>query len=227
MSKWKLFLVDYLIAFSWRLFDYYTLFPHCNRKVSLHYILHILCHLILFRTRPFTCTNLNWQNSLYPRIICPKFYWMWPAGSGDWLIIYDFTSRSRIFHLYGDVTIAGEGLQNLGLCSALRTFEQGGIFIVPHLLWHGTSVFPVSSEGPPHLAASYDTRGRRKIHKFFSAFLLFCYYLPLEKGDPLHLNKLETPPPKNDMCQVWLKLAKWFRRSWKCKSLQTDNRRLK
>jgi hypothetical protein len=29
---------------------------------------------------------------------------------------------------------AGEGLQNLGLCSALRAFEQGGIFIVPHLL---------------------------------------------------------------------------------------------
>jgi hypothetical protein len=34
----------------------------------------------------------------------------------------------------GDVTIAGEGLQNLGLCSALRAFEQGWIFIVPHLL---------------------------------------------------------------------------------------------
>jgi hypothetical protein len=50
------------------------------------------------------------------------------------LIIYGFTSRSRILHLYGDVTIAGEGLQNLGLCSALRAFEQGGIFIVPHLL---------------------------------------------------------------------------------------------
>jgi hypothetical protein len=33
-----------------------------------------------------------------------------------------------------DVTITGEELQNLGLCSALRAFEQGGIFIVPHLL---------------------------------------------------------------------------------------------
>jgi hypothetical protein len=30
----------------------------------------------------------------------------------SWLIIYGFTSRSRIFHLYGDVTIVGEGLQN-------------------------------------------------------------------------------------------------------------------
>jgi hypothetical protein len=51
-------------------------------------------------------------------------------------IIQGFTFRSRIFHLYGDVTITGEGLQNLDLhvCSVLRAFEQGGIFIVPHLL---------------------------------------------------------------------------------------------
>jgi hypothetical protein len=59
----------------------------------------------------------------------------------DWLIIYCFTSCSRIFLLHGDVTIAGEGLQHLGLRSALRAFEQGGIFIVPHLLWHGTWVY--------------------------------------------------------------------------------------
>jgi hypothetical protein len=65
------------------------------------------------------------------------------SSSLEWLIIYCFTSRSRIFHLYGDVTITGEGLQNLGLCSVLKAFEQGGIFIVPHLLWQGTSVFPV------------------------------------------------------------------------------------
>jgi hypothetical protein len=38
------------------------------------------------------------------------------------------------FSLNGDVTIAGEGLQNLGLCSALRSFEKGEIFIVPRLL---------------------------------------------------------------------------------------------
>jgi hypothetical protein len=34
----------------------------------------------------------------------------------------------------GDVTITVEGLKNLGLCLVLRAFEQGGIFIVPHLL---------------------------------------------------------------------------------------------
>jgi hypothetical protein len=38
------------------------------------------------------------------------------------------------FYLYGDVTVAGEGLQNLDLCSALRAFWQGRIFILPHLL---------------------------------------------------------------------------------------------
>jgi hypothetical protein len=32
----------------------------------------------------------------------------------DRLMIYGFTSRSRIFRLYGEVNIAGEGLQNLG-----------------------------------------------------------------------------------------------------------------
>jgi hypothetical protein len=58
-----------------------------------------------------------------------------------WLVGYCFTSCSRIFYLYGDVSITCEWLQNLGLCSALRAIEQGGIFIVPHLLWHGASVF--------------------------------------------------------------------------------------
>jgi hypothetical protein len=38
------------------------------------------------------------------------------------------------FLTYGDVTITGEGLQNLGLCSALRAFEQERIFMMPHLL---------------------------------------------------------------------------------------------
>ena len=66
-----------------------------------------------------------------------------------YLLIYGFTSRSRIFHIYGDVTIAGEGLQNFGLCSALRAFEQGGIFILPHLRRHEASVFPVSSKDSP------------------------------------------------------------------------------
>jgi hypothetical protein len=39
----------------------------------------------------------------------------------------------------------------------------------------------------------------------FSVFLLFRYYLPLENGYPLNLNELDSPSPKDDLCQVWLK----------------------
>jgi hypothetical protein len=44
----------------------------------------------------------------------------------------------------------------------------------------------------------------------FSVFLLFRYYLPLEKGYPLCLSKLESLLPKDDLWQVWFKLAKCF-----------------
>jgi hypothetical protein len=75
------------------------------------------------------------------------------------MIVYCFTSRLRIFHLYGYITITSEGLQNLGTCSALRAFKKGWIFIVQQLLWQGASVFPVSSKGLFYSIASYDTHG--------------------------------------------------------------------
>ena len=51
---------------------------------------------------------------------------------------------------------------------------------------------------------------RRGFFTFFNIFLLFRNYLPLEKDRALHLNKLESPSPKDALCQVWLKLAQWF-----------------
>jgi hypothetical protein len=67
------------------------------------------------------------------------------------VFIYCFMSRSRIFHLDVNVTIAVEGLQTKfkPMLSA-QGLWAGGVFIVPHLLWHGVLVFPVSSEGPPY-----------------------------------------------------------------------------
>ena len=57
---------------------------------------------------------------------------------------------------------------------------------------------------------------RRRFLNIFNLILLFLYYLPLEKGAALHLNKLESPPPKNALCPVWLILAQWiWRRSRK------------
>ena len=51
---------------------------------------------------------------------------------------------------------------------------------------------------------------RRRIFRFVNVFLLFCSYLPLEKGGAIHLNKLKSPSPKNALWQVWLELAQWF-----------------
>ena len=50
----------------------------------------------------------------------------------------------------------------------------------------------------------------RRILNFVNVFSLFCNYLPLKKSRVLYLNKLESPSPKDALCQVWLKLAQWF-----------------
>jgi hypothetical protein len=66
--------------------------------------------------------------------------WSLTTGLIYWLFTVSRPAQ-KFITLYGDITIAGEGLQTLGLCSVLMAFEQGGIFIVPQLLWHGTSVY--------------------------------------------------------------------------------------
>ena len=48
---------------------------------------------------------------------------------------------------------------------------------------------------------------RRRFLNVVNVFSLFCNYLPLEKVGALHLNKIESPSPKDVLCQVWLKLA--------------------
>ena len=41
----------------------------------------------------------------------------------------------------------------------------------------------------------------------FSVFLIFCYYLPLEKGVVLHLNNSESLLPKDDLCQLRMQIG--------------------
>jgi hypothetical protein len=50
-----------------------------------------------------------------------------------YLILIDYSCKI-IFHSNGDITIAGEMMPIFGQCSALRAFEQEGIFIGPRLL---------------------------------------------------------------------------------------------
>ena len=80
------------------------------------------------RAGPFIWINLN---PLHPRMLCAKFGWNWPSGSGE-----DFN--------------------------------------------------------------------------FVNVLSLFCNYLPLEKGGALHLNKLEFPSPKDDLCQFRLIFRFWI-----------------
>ena len=51
---------------------------------------------------------------------------------------------------------------------------------------------------------------KKRYFNFVHVFSLFRYYLHVEKGGAPHLNKLESPTPKDALCQVELKLAQWF-----------------
>ena len=62
---------------------------------------------------------------------------------------------------------------------------------------------------------------------FFNVYSLFHSYLPLKKGETLRLCKFKSTLPKDDLCQVWLKLAQWFW-GWKRKKFtyrRMDRRR--
>ena len=64
---------------------------------------------------------------------------------------------------------------------------------------------------------------RRRFLNVVNVFLLFHNYLPLENRRALHFDTFDSSSPKDELCQVWLKLAQWFwRRSRNRKSLQTD-----
>ena len=52
----------------------------------------------------------------------------------------------------------------------------------------------------------------REFFKFFNVFSQFCNNVPLVYGRAFHMNKLESPSSKDDLCKVWLTLAQWFRR---------------
>ena len=69
---------------------------------------------------------------------------------------------------------------------------------------------------------------KKTIFKFCQCIFTISLSSPLEIRGALHLNKLIYPSPKDDLCQVWLKLARWFwRRRWKCEMFtdgQTDRR---
>jgi hypothetical protein len=83
--------------------------------------------------------------------------WCLPLLSFGFLFVcmFVYSHTSNISAYLVAVTIAGDKVANFCLCLAFRAFEQGGIFIVPYLLQHETSVYTISSKRPaptPHSA---------------------------------------------------------------------------
>lgn len=59
---------------------------------------------------------------------------------------------------------------------ALTAFQQGGVFIMPYLLWHRTSGYKVSSKGPPHWVALYNKKGAWMIHSHHTCILKWFHF---------------------------------------------------
>jgi hypothetical protein len=51
----------------------------------------------------------------------------------------------------------------------------------------------------------------KKILKTFQCIFTILQLSPLREGlSPLFEQKFQSPSPKDDLCQIWLKLAQWF-----------------
>ena len=121
-------------------------------------------------------------NPIHPRMLCAKFGWNWSSDSGE----EDF------FYF-------------VNVCSLFRNYlplEKGGALNLNKI------------ESPSHKNALCQVWmklaqwfWRRRFLNVINVLSLFRNYLPLEKGGALHLNKVESPSPKDALCQVWLKLA--------------------
>ena len=151
--------------------------------------------------------RINWffiwrkLKSLHPRMLCAKIVWKRLSGSGE----EDFLISSINFCYF----------------VIISPWKRVGPFILRNLnpfqprMQCAKLVETGSGEGGS---------GEEDFFDYVNAFLLFRNYLPLEKGRAFHLNKLESPPPKDALCQVWLKLTQWFwRRRWKYEKF-TDRR---
>ena len=161
----------------------------------------------------FIWRNLN---PLHPRMLCAKFGWNWPSGSREDFLI------SLMFRTY----------------FIISPWKRAGPFIwtnlnplYPRMLcakfgWNWSSGSGEEDENVKNLQTDRQTDvfgwnwlsgfGEEDFLNFVNTFSLFSNYLPFEKGGALHLNKLESPLHKDALCQVWLKLARWFwRRSRK------------
>ena len=116
---------------------------------------------------------------------CAKFGQKWLIGSGG----EDFLISSMYFRYF----------------VIISPWKRAGTFIWTNLNPLHPRI-PSAQFGRKWLSGS----GGEDFLSFVNVFSPFHNYLPFEKGVALYLNKLESPSPKDAVCQVWLKLAQWF-----------------
>ena len=123
----------------------------------------------------FIWRNLN---PLHPRMLCAKIDWNWLNGSGEETFLI-----SSMYFCYFVISPLWKG-QGLSFEQTWNPFTQG--CIVPSLVEIGRVVL------------------EKKFFYFVNVFSLFYNNLPLKMGWVLHLNKRESPSPKDALWQVWL-----------------------
>ena len=131
-------------------------------------------YLPLEKGRALKLRNLN---PLHPRMFCAKFGWNWSSGSGE----EDFYIFVNIFYYF------------IFICP----WKRAGPFI-----W--TNLNPLYPRMP---CAKFSWNwlsgsGEEDFEILVNIFSIFHNYLPLEKGGALRLKKLESPLPKDALCQV-------------------------
>ena len=97
--------------------------------------------------------------------------------------------------------------------SLLSTLGKGsGLFLIQTWIfftqeWFVQSLLEIYPSVPEEKIFKFCQRNVYFLfHYYFlcmNVYLLFHYYLPLEKDVAIHLKKLESPSPKNALCQVW------------------------
>ena len=125
--------------------------------------------------------HLKKLKSLSPKDACAKFGWNWPSASGE-----DFLISSMYFR-YFVINSPWKRAKHF-IWTILNPCHLPVRLLCAKFDWN----WPSGSGEEDFLISSM----------FFS---LFRNYLPLEKGGALYLNKLESPSPKDALCQVWLK----------------------
>ena len=105
---------------------------------------------------------------LYFKMICPYII-SYKSCLQSCLFVWGFTSHSRIFHSYWDVTIIVEGLQILTYTRhSWPLSSKGSLISVPHLLWHGASVDNGHLRGHVTLTPVAE--------RLYSGAVTICYY---------------------------------------------------